>query len=57
MLGSDEEKAMHKVMTFAFSSANTVVCSRHVQENTLHKLDSVLGREWPIRVKRPMSDI
>ena len=48
-LGSDEEKAIHKAMTFAFSGANTVICSRHVRENALHKLDSVLGSTVELR--------
>ena len=42
-IGSDDEAAMRKAMQHAFPSASFVVCSRHLKENLIRKVDAVLG--------------
>ena len=49
-LGSDnDESAMRKCMSAAFPSANTILCSRHLKENTDRKLDAVIGNRTDTR--------
>ena len=44
-LGSDDELAMWKCMMHFFPRATTIVCSRHLRENTNQKLDDMVGKQ------------
>ena len=38
VIGTDDEAALKKAISLAFSSSNHVLCTRHLQENTIQKL-------------------
>jgi len=48
-MGSDEEQSMRKCMYRAFPGASFVTCHRHVKENAVHKLDSMVGKRSATR--------
>ena len=38
VIGTDDDAALKKAISLTFSSSNHVPCTRHLQENTIHKL-------------------
>jgi len=48
-LGSDDELAMSKCLIHFFPRACIVVCSRHIKENVVRKLDELLGKSSDVR--------
>jgi len=42
-LGSDDELAMKKSLAFCFHGSSTVACYRHLQQNTIHYAQDVIG--------------
>jgi hypothetical protein len=42
-LGSDEEASMRRCMMHAFPAAAFITCTRHLNENAIRKVDSLLG--------------
>jgi len=48
-LGSDDELAMRKCLIHFFPRACIVVCSRHIKENIVRKLDELLGKSSDVR--------